>query len=87
LFQILCKLLKYLLFSLMKMKIIKFIQCGPCSINGPKFLKIWHFEIFYIAIRQLVLVTFIHFIHISTLGVCGKNLWQKKSCFKPLWIL
>ncbi len=39
LFQILRRLLKYLFFSLMKVKIIKFIQCGPHSINGPKFLK------------------------------------------------
>jgi hypothetical protein len=40
LFQILYGPLKYLLFSLMKVKIIKFIQCGPCSINGPKLPKI-----------------------------------------------
>jgi hypothetical protein len=40
LFQILYKSIKYLLFSFMKMEIIKFIQCGSCLINGPKFLKI-----------------------------------------------
>jgi hypothetical protein len=36
LFQILYKHLKYLFFSLIKVKIVKFIQCGPCFINGPK---------------------------------------------------
>ncbi len=36
LFQILCRPLKYLFFSLIKVKIIKFIQCGPHFINGPK---------------------------------------------------
>jgi hypothetical protein len=66
LFEILYKPLNYLFFSLMKMKIIRFIQCGPCSINGPKFLEIFFFEIFYITIGHLVLVTFIHFIHINT---------------------
>jgi len=65
-FQILCKHLKYLLFSLMKMKILNFIQCEPCSINGPKFAKNWFFETFYIAIGHLILVTFMHFIHINT---------------------
>jgi len=40
LFQILCKPLKYLFFSFMKVKIIKFIQCGPCFINGQKFQEI-----------------------------------------------
>jgi hypothetical protein len=59
LFQILCRLLKYLLFSLMKVRIIKFIQCGPCSINGPKFPKNWLLKTFHITIRHLVLVTFI----------------------------
>jgi len=40
LFQTLCMFPKYLLISLMKVKIVKFIQCGACSINGPKFPKI-----------------------------------------------
>ncbi len=66
LFQILHRLLKYLLFSLMKVRIINFIQCGPCFINGSKFLKIWLFETFYITIMHLVLIIFIHFIHINT---------------------
>jgi hypothetical protein len=44
----------------MNVKIIKFIQCGPCSINGPKFPKNSFFEILYIAIGHLVLVTFEH---------------------------
>ncbi len=64
--QILYKLKKYLLFSLIKVRIIKFIQCKPCLINGLKFLEIWLFEIFYITIRHWVLVKFIHFIHIRT---------------------
>jgi hypothetical protein len=66
LFLILYRFLEYLLFSLMKMRIVKFIQCGPCFINGPKFLKIWLFEKNYIIIGDLVIVIFIHFIHIST---------------------
>jgi hypothetical protein len=66
LFQILYKLLKYLLFSFMKVRIIKFIQCGSCFINDPKILKNWLVETFYITRGHLVLVTFIHFIHIST---------------------
>ncbi len=71
----------------MKLKIIKFIQCGPCYINGPKFPKIWLFETFYITLG-LVLVTFIHFIHINTKGVCDKNLGPKKvvqTFFMSLW--
>jgi hypothetical protein len=39
LFQFLYRKLKYLFFSFMKVKIVKVIQCGPCSINGPKFPK------------------------------------------------
>jgi hypothetical protein len=66
LFQILYKHLKYLLVSLMKVKIVKFIQCGPCFINGPKWSKNWFFEKNYIIIGHLILVTFMHFIHIST---------------------
>ncbi len=31
--------LKYLVFSLMNVSIITFIQSEPCSINGPKFSK------------------------------------------------
>ncbi len=31
--------LEYLLFSLMKIQIIKFIQCEPCSINKYQFFK------------------------------------------------
>jgi hypothetical protein len=77
-FQILYRPLKYLLFSLMKVRILKFIQCGPCSINVPKLPKFWLLKTFSIMTGHLVLVTFIHFIHISTWGVCGKNLKQKK---------
>jgi hypothetical protein len=40
LLQILYKHLNYLFFSFMKVKIIKFNQCGPCFIDGPKFSKI-----------------------------------------------
>jgi hypothetical protein len=63
LFQILYKHLEYILFSLMKMRIVKFIQCEPCSMNGPKFS---FFEIFYIAIGHLVFVTFMHVTYLST---------------------
>jgi hypothetical protein len=66
LFQILCRYLKYLLFSFMKVRIVKFIQCGPYSINGPKFLKFSLFETFYIAIGNLVFVALVHFMYIST---------------------
>jgi hypothetical protein len=46
LFQILYMHIEYLFFSLMKIKILKFIQCGPCSINGQNsqnfhFLKLF----------------------------------------------
>jgi hypothetical protein len=66
LFQILYRHLKYILFSLMKVRTIKFIQCGPCSINGPKLIEISFFETFYIAIGHLVFVTLIYFMYIST---------------------
>jgi hypothetical protein len=46
LFYILYWHLEYLFFSLMKVRIVKFIQCGPCSINGPKFQEISFFEFF-----------------------------------------
>jgi hypothetical protein len=65
LLQILYGHLHYLLFSLMNVKIIKFIQCGPYSINGPKFPKVSFFETLYIVIKHLVLVTLEHFIYIS----------------------
>jgi hypothetical protein len=66
LFQILYKYLEYIFFSLIKVRIIKFIQCEPYSINGPKFLEISNFETFYVAIGHLIFVTFIHFVYIST---------------------
>jgi hypothetical protein len=65
------------LFSLMKLRITKCIQCRPCFINGPKFPKISFFQSFYIIIRHLVFITFIQFMYISTDGVCGKNFEQK----------
>ncbi len=65
LLQIVYRHLKYLFFSLMKIKIIKCIQCEPCSINGPKISKISFFETLYIAIVHLVLATFEHFIYIN----------------------
>jgi hypothetical protein len=34
----------------MKIRIVKFIQCEPCSINGLKFLEISFFETLYIVI-------------------------------------
>ncbi len=55
LFQILYRHLEYLSFSLVKVEIVKIIQCGPCSIIGSKFLEISLFEFFYIAIGHLVL--------------------------------
>jgi hypothetical protein len=64
----------------MKIKIIKFIQCGPCFINGLKFQEISFFETFYIVIRHLVFVTLIYFLYISTYGVCDKNLGPKINC-------
>jgi hypothetical protein len=77
LFQILYRLLKFF-FSLMKVKIVKFIQCGPCFINGPKFQEIWFLKKNYIIIGHLVLATFIHFTPINTQGVCGENIVPKK---------
>jgi hypothetical protein len=46
-------------------------------VNGPKFPKFWLFETFHIVIGHLVLVTFIHFIDITTEGVVVKILDQK----------
>ncbi len=66
LLQTLYKHLKYLLFSLMKVKMVKFIQGGPCFISGPKFLETSFFEILYIKIRQLVLATLEHFTYINS---------------------
>ncbi len=84
LFQILYRSLKYLMFSLMKIRIVKFVQCGPCYINDFKFLKFSLFETFYIAIWHLVFVTFIHFMYISTQCVCGKNS-QAKTIFLDIF--
>jgi hypothetical protein len=60
------KHLKYLFFSFMRVKIMKIIQCGPCSINGSKLSKNSLFESCYIVIKHLVFVTIIHIIYIST---------------------
>jgi hypothetical protein len=65
LFQIFYGHFKYLLFSLMNLRKIKFIQCEPCFINGPKFPEFSFFETLYIAIGHLVLVTLEHFIYIN----------------------
>jgi hypothetical protein len=54
------------LFSLMKIQIIKFIQCEPCSIKEYQSLKFSFFEPLYIVIGHLILVTFKCFIHINT---------------------
>jgi len=75
--QILYGHLKYLSFSLMNVKIVDFIHCEPCFINGSKFSKISAFEILYIAIGHLVLIKLAHFIYISNEGVCDKNLEAK----------
>ncbi len=53
--QILYEHLKYLFFSLMNVKIVKFLLCGPYSINGPKFPNLFFFEILYIAIYTFFL--------------------------------
>jgi hypothetical protein len=66
LLQILYIHLEYLFFSLMKVKMVKFIQGGPCSINGPKLFETSFFETLYIEIRQLVLVTLEHFTYINS---------------------
>ncbi len=50
----------------MKVRIVKFIQCAPCSINAPKFPEISFFETCYIVIRHLVFVTFIDLNYNST---------------------
>ncbi len=78
---------KYLLFSPMKVKIIKFIQCGPYSINGPKFSKKWFFQTFYIALRHLVFVIFIHAYTLANEVFVVKILGQKKLFRHYLWIL
>jgi len=49
----------------MKIKIVKFIQCDPCSIKGLKLLELSLFETFYITIGHLLFVTFIDFIYIT----------------------
>ena len=77
LFQILYRALKYLFFSLMKVTIIKFIQCGPCSINNPKYQKYHFFETFYIVIGHLVLVTFMHLYTLTHKVFVVKILGQK----------
>jgi len=66
LFQTLYMHLEYLLFSLIIVRIVKFIQRESCSINGLKFSEISFFENFYIVIGLLVFVTFIYFLYIST---------------------
>jgi hypothetical protein len=82
LLQILYKPLKYLLFSLMKVRIIKVYPMWAMFCQCPKNPKIWVSKTFYIMIRHLALVTFIHFIHISTWRFCDKNLkWKKVWTF------
>jgi hypothetical protein len=61
----------------MNVRIIKFIQSEPCSINGSKFPKISFFEILYITIRHLVFVALEHFIYVSSYGVCDRNFEAK----------
>jgi hypothetical protein len=87
LFQIYYGHLECQLFSIMKVKIIKFIQCGPCSINGPKFSKFSLFETFYITIAHLVFNKFINFKYIDTLYVCDRNLGPQKKIHTFFMIL
>jgi hypothetical protein len=63
--QILYEHLKYLFFSLMNVRIIKFKQCRACFINGPKFPEISLLETLYIAIKHLALIKFEDFIYIG----------------------
>jgi hypothetical protein len=87
LFQILYSHLKYLLFSLMKVKIVKFIQCGPCSINGQKFLEIWFFGTFYIAIGHWFLSHSCILYTLTCKVLVVKILGQKKLFIHSLWVL
>jgi hypothetical protein len=57
--QLLYRHVEYLFFSLKKIKTVKFIQYGPCSINGPKFSKNSLLETLYVAIGHLILVTLV----------------------------
>jgi len=92
LFKFLCRPLKYLLYSLMKVIIVKFIQCGPCSINGPKFPEIWLFESFYIVIgiwflsHSCILYTLTHKVFVvKTLSHCLDILYESLNFFFFSW--
>jgi hypothetical protein len=86
-FQILCRLLKYLFFSLMKVRLIKFIKCEPCSINDPKFIEIWFFETFYIAIGHLFLSHSYILYSLTHKVFVVEILCQKKLVKHSLWVL
>jgi hypothetical protein len=61
----------------MKVKTIKFIQCGPCSINAPIVFEIFpFFEFFYNVIRHLDFVTFIHWKFDPGLCLLSKKIVQ-----------
>jgi hypothetical protein len=70
----------------MKVRIVKFIQCEPCSINGPNFLEISFFEAFYITIKHLVFVTFIHLCTLILKVFVVRILGQKNKFKHYLWI-
>jgi hypothetical protein len=84
LFQILYKHLKYLLFSLVR--IVKFIQCGSCSINGPKFPQISLFKTFYILIGHFFLSYSYTLCTLVPKVLVVKLLGQKNSYEHSLWI-
>jgi hypothetical protein len=85
--QILCEHLKYLFFSVMNVKIVKFIQCGPCSINGPKFPKKIFFENLYIAIYTFFL-SYSNILYTLVAKVFVVEILKQNNLFRPcLWVL
>jgi hypothetical protein len=76
----------------MKVKIIKFIQCGPCFINGPKFPRISLLKTLYIAIGGTLKAKVIHFLALFGLFAkcillkCHKCITKSSTWKKYLWI-
>jgi hypothetical protein len=71
----------------MNVKIVKFIQCGPCSINGPKFPKILFFEILYIAIYTFFL-SHSNILYTLIAKVFVVEILKQNNLFRPcLWVL
>jgi hypothetical protein len=80
LFLFLYRSLKYLFFSFMKMRIIKFIQCEPCFSNAPIF-----FEFFYSTIMHLIFVTWYILYKLTNKVFVIKILGQKKLFRNSIW--